>query len=199
MRLVDTLPPSLLNEAPLALSQVQPDGAKPLDLPSQSAVSVFASKLTFLAEFRDYLLFLSQGARDRASNRLVDLVRSGVAPIGMWAVLLVESVNLLEGKSGQYKGVFLELMIDPDILFNSLDSFELLRVLDEITQNSTYAPEEYLNSLVIYLHRSEATGRAVKPSTKMGLSEANRKLDQVRLALARNLARALVVGFENPF
>lgn len=106
MRLVDTLPPSLLNEAPLALSQVQPDGAKPLDLPSQSAVSVFASRLTFLAEFRDYLLFLSQGARDRAAIRLVDLLRSGVAPIGMWAVLLVESVNLLEGEF-DHKGVIL--------------------------------------------------------------------------------------------
>jgi hypothetical protein len=35
--------------------------------------------------------------------------------------------------------------------------------------------------------------------TKNGLDGANRKLDQVRLALARNLARALVVGFENPF
>lgn len=98
LRLVDTLPPSLLNEAPLALSQVQPDGVKPLDLPSQSAVSVFASRLTFLAEFRDYLLFLSQEARDRAAIRLVDLLRSGVAPVGMWAVLLVESVNLLEGE-----------------------------------------------------------------------------------------------------
>jgi nuclear pore complex protein Nup85 len=94
-------------------------------------------------------------------------------------------------------------MIDPDILFTSNDSFELLRVLDEVTQNSSYAPEEYLDSLVIYLQRSEAStataaGQAEK-ATKMGLPEANRKLDQVRLALARNLARALVVGFENPF
>jgi nuclear pore complex protein Nup85 len=75
--------------------------------------------------------------------------------------------------------------------------------LDEVTQNSTYAPEEYLDSLVIYLQRSEAmptvTGQATESRPKLGLPEANRKLDQVRLALARNLARALVVGFENPF
>jgi nuclear pore complex protein Nup85 len=95
-------------------------------------------------------------------------------------------------------------MVDPDILFTSNDSFELLRVLDEVTQNSNYAPEEYLDSLVIYLQRSEAStssasGQAAEKVTKMGLPEANRKLDQVRLALARNLARALVVGFENPF
>jgi nuclear pore complex protein Nup85 len=94
-------------------------------------------------------------------------------------------------------------MIDPDILFTSNDSFELLRVLDEVTQNSSYAPEEYLDSLIIYLERSESTataaGQATEKVMKMGLPEANRKLDQVRLALARNLARALVVGFENPF
>lgn len=107
--MVDTLPPSLLNEAPLALSQVQPDGVKPLDLPSQSAVSVFASRLTFLAEFRDYLLFLSQEARDRAAIRLVDLLRSGVAPVGMWAVLLVESVNLLEG---EFDGWYMRVKTD---------------------------------------------------------------------------------------
>jgi nuclear pore complex protein Nup85 len=94
-------------------------------------------------------------------------------------------------------------MIDPDILFTSNDSFELLRVLDEVTQNSSYAPEEYLDSLIIYLQRSESTataaGQVAEKVTEMGMPEANRKLDQVRLALARNLARALVVGFENPF
>jgi nuclear pore complex protein Nup85 len=30
-------------------------------------------------------------------------------------------------------------------------------------------------------------------------SEAWRKLEEVRLALARNLARAVIVGFDNPF
>lgn len=94
-----------------------------------------------------------------------------------------------------------ELIPDPDILFTSLDSFELLRILDEITQNSSYAPEEYLYNLITYLHRDApaAAGQTVEAVTKLGLSEANRRLDQVRLALARNLARALVVGFENPF
>jgi nuclear pore complex protein Nup85 len=95
-------------------------------------------------------------------------------------------------------------MVDPDILFTSNDSFELLRILDEVTQNSSYAPEEYLDSLITYLQRSEAasaiaSGQTAETVTKMGLPEAYRKLDQVRLALARNLARALVVGFENPF
>jgi nuclear pore complex protein Nup85 len=88
-------------------------------------------------------------------------------------------------------------LADTDILFTSNDSFELLRILDEVTSNSSYATDEYLSSLVIYLQRP-ATPHT--PAQKeMGLPAAYRKLDQVRLALARNLARALVVGFENPF
>lgn len=58
----------------------------------------------------------------------------------------------------------------------------------------------------MYLKRAEGegqkattAGQTVELVTKDGLGGANRKLDQVRLALARNLARALVVGFENPF
>jgi hypothetical protein len=101
LRLVNTLPPSLLNEAPLALSQMQVGDDKPMGLPSQSAVSIFASRLTFLAEFRDYLLFVRQSDKEKAANRLVDLLRSNVAPVGVWAVLLVESIALLEGESHQ--------------------------------------------------------------------------------------------------
>lgn len=96
---------------------------------------------------------------------------------------------------------------DPEILFTSNDSFELLRVLEEISSNSTYAPQEYLYNLFVYLERhSTAAGAEKKQSTldiaettRRGSEGAYRKLEQVRLALARNLARALVVGFENPF
>lgn len=189
---------------------MQADGTKPMDLPSQSAVSVFASRLTFLAEFRDYLLFLSQGAREKAANRLVDLLRSNIAPVGMWAVLLVESVTLLEGRSPKSlcKTSHSHAHIsDTEILFTSNDSFELLRILEEVKSNSSYAPEEFLFNLVVYLERQTAQVDAAQvPSTlnigktvQRGRVEAYRKLDQVRLALARNLARALVVGFENPF
>lgn len=98
---------------------------------------------------------------------------------------------------------------DAEILFTSNDSFELLRVLEEVTSNSTYAPQEYLYSLVVYLERHSAPAAAeegkkqstldIGETTKRGTEGAYRKLEQVRLALARNLARALVVGFENPF
>ena len=100
LRLVDTLPPTLLNQAPDALAELQidPTSAFPLMLSGQTAVSVFASRLTFLSEFRDYLIFLAQGVRDRAAVRLVNLLTSNVTPVGFWAVLLVEGISLLEGE-----------------------------------------------------------------------------------------------------
>jgi nuclear pore complex protein Nup85 len=122
-----------------------------------------------------------------------------------------------------------EPILDHEILLSSNDTFELLRILEEVTSNSTFAPTEYLYQLVLYLQRQsnlsprtngDITARtngthphdtdptARKPDTskkgieetmKRGLGDAQRKLDEVRLAIARNLSRALVQGFDNPF
>ncbi|WVQ69924.1 uncharacterized protein L199_008147 [Kwoniella botswanensis] len=185
LRLVDTLPPALLSEAPTALAELQnqldPASGLP-DLPATSALSIFASRLTFLSEFRDYLLFLNQGARDRAASKLVGLLTSGIAPVGIWAVLLVESINLLE---------------DSDILFSSNETFELLRVLEEVKVNSSFAKQDYLEQLIQYLQR--LSGDYDDKTKKIGYEDGYKKLDQVRLALARNLARSLVGGFDSPF
>ena len=97
LRIIETLPTSLLNDAPLALKQLEETGAV-LDLTTPSAVSVFASRLAFLSEFRDYLLFTAQGAKELAAGKVVGLLTSGIAPVGIWAVLLLESVALLEGE-----------------------------------------------------------------------------------------------------
>lgn len=197
LQLVETLPRTFLSEGPAALAELQDTNTTfPLDLPGQTAVSVFASRLTFLSELRDYLLFLAQGARDRAAARLVNLLTSGIAPVGFWAVLLVESVGLLEGVPCFLgKGEHQLMAADTEILFTSNDSFELLRVLQEVLSNASFAPNEYLLQLAQYIRRKGETSA----DEKAGIALARRKLEEVRLALARNLARALVVGFDNPF
>ncbi|OXG31619.1 nuclear pore complex protein Nup85 [Cryptococcus neoformans Ze90-1] len=191
LALVDTLPPTLLAEAPTALLHLQQSTSNPTEFPSHSAVSVFASRITFLSEFRDYLLFLSQDARDRAAGRVVSLLTSGIAPVGFWAVLLVESIRLLE---------------DSEILFTSNETFELLRVLEEVYANAAFAEEEYLGQLVQYLQRTLNTPSAEeerhitkKSEKKVTMEDARRKMDEVRLAISRNLARAMVAGFDSPF
>lgn len=82
--------------------------------------------------------------------------------------------------------------MDTEILFTSNDTFELLRVLEEVTSNASFAPDDYLSQLSQILLRQN-------PGDVKDMSAALRKLEEVRLALARNLARALVVGFDNPF
>lgn len=109
--LVATIPSSLLDQAPTHLlhqAQAQPrDPFDPLssafpsaeDATAEVPVSLIAaSKLSFLAKFRDFLLFLDRGDRELAAQTLVNVLTSEVAPIGFWAVLLVDSVPLLEGE-----------------------------------------------------------------------------------------------------
>ncbi|KAL1411069.1 hypothetical protein Q8F55_002016 [Vanrija albida] len=197
LRLVDSLPPTMLHDAPLTLNELQQGDFSEYDgAISKTTMVMFASRLTFLSEFRDYLLYLGQGVKDKAASKLVGLLTSSIAPVEFWAVLLAESVDLLE---------------DQQILFSSNETFELMRVLDDVVSNSQSAPVEYLRQLWRHLERQPAEGgnangtKAANGVAKAGdeISTgtviARRKLDEVRLALARNLARALVDGFDNAF
>lgn len=89
-----------------------------------------------------------------------------------------------------------------------------MRVLEEVCSNAKFAPVDYLRQLWRYLqnqeHEEAANGVAngtgegkkledVKEQQKHGVEAAECKLEIVRLALARNLSRALVVGGDGPF
>lgn len=98
---------------------------------------------------------------------------------------------------------------DNEILFSSHDTFELMRVLQEVTANSRFAAGEYLPLLIRYLRRKEmqvsdqyvngTRGDKASAVNEKAQIKAMEKLEEVRLALARNLARALVAGFDQPF
>lgn len=70
-----------------------------LDMTTPSSVSLFAARLAFLSDFRDYHLYIAQNARETAAQKLVHLLSGTITPVGMWAILLVEAVLLLEGRS----------------------------------------------------------------------------------------------------
>lgn len=82
---------------------------------------------------------------------------------------------------------------------DSKSTFEIMRVLEEVASNAEYAAKEYVGQLQTYLVSEAARADANKAinGKKAGqtFDEALRKLEEVRLALARNLARALV--FDN--
>jgi nuclear pore complex protein Nup85 len=96
---------------------------------------------------------------------------------------------------------------DSEILFSSNDTFELLRVLEEVMSNASFAQDDYLGQLALVLVSQRKVGSDQRGDgkaealldIKQGMEDAQRKMEEVRLALARNLARALVVGFDNPF
>lgn len=192
LRLVDTLPPKILSDAPMTLELATArQGLDGFEAPETTMV-MHAARLAFLAKFRDYLLYLGQGARDRAADLLAKILTMPITPVEFWGVLLAESVDLLE---------------DEEILFNTFHTFELMRVLEEVLENSKFAPATYLGQLWRFLERKEggangaggANGHTknAKDEEREGTQAALRKLEIVRLALARNLSRALVVDDED--
>ena len=59
--------------------------------------AVFASRLAFLARYRDFHALHASGARGEAARLLVQLLTSLIAPRPFWPVLLLDAVPLLEG------------------------------------------------------------------------------------------------------
>ncbi|GMK54991.1 hypothetical protein CspeluHIS016_0200470 [Cutaneotrichosporon spelunceum] len=180
LRQVNSLPSTLLSDGPmLPEDEFDEEGNGPLTL--------YAQRLIFLAEFRDYLLFMAEGARDRAATRLVSLIDSPTTPVAFTAVLLAESVELLE---------------DEEIHFGPAGTFELMRKLEDILGAAGFAPHDYLHMLRQYLDRTEPQSSKAKANGVPKEEEEKwtarplRKLEVVRLALARNLSRAMVAGLE---
>lgn len=188
LKQVNSLPANLLNDAPGLLEDEFGDED---DDGIGGPLALYAQRLDFLAQFRDYLLFMGEGTRDRAASRLVSLVDSATTPIAFKAVLLTESVELLE---------------DQDIRLGPIGTYELMRTLEDILGNARFAPVDYLNLLWRYLERTQpvANGggksngaKEKKDDVKAHTEDALAKLEVVRLALARNLSRAMVAGLES--
>ncbi|CAK9784044.1 hypothetical protein CC85DRAFT_281930 [Cutaneotrichosporon oleaginosum] len=182
LKQVNSLPANLLSEAPMLLEDEfnEEEGVSPHAL--------YAQRLIFLSEFRDYLLFMAEGTRNRAATRLVSLIDSPTTPVAFVAVLLAESVELLE---------------DEEIHLGPAGTFELMRTLQDILAAADFASHDCLHMLCRYLERTEDTksqglvnGAMKARSAEKSEAQAREKLEVVRLALARNLSRAMVAGLE---
>ena len=73
-----------------------------LTKPSPINYSVFHTKISFLAQYRDFHAFFAQGNRVQAAQQLVNLLRSGVSPKKFNAILLLDAIPLLEGESRSF-------------------------------------------------------------------------------------------------
>ncbi|KIM44830.1 hypothetical protein M413DRAFT_442797 [Hebeloma cylindrosporum] len=139
------------------------------ELRSQSTIQgVFVHRLIFAVRYaRFHDLIQKQEYQDAASD-LVAIFVEDVAPTSWWAVVLCDSVQLL-----QYS---------PALLFTSSGASLLLQKLEEIfVRASQGAADDYLSVLVRVLR-------------VRGEKEALERLKTVRLALARYFGRCLVLG-----
>lgn len=74
------------------------------------------------------------------------------------------------------------------VVISALNTYEVMRILEDVLSNSAFAPDEHLRQLEAFL--ANRGGKGVGGS----YSAALRKLEEVRLASARNLARAMVLN-----
>jgi len=158
------------------------------ELRSQSSVQgVFVHRLIFAVRYaRFHELFQQQEYQDAASD-LVAIFVEDVAPTSWWAVVLCDSVQLL-----QYCKLALLFSVSvrcpsytplaSALLFTSSGASLLLQKLEEIfVRASQGAADDYLSVLIRVLSvRSE--------------KEALERLKTVRLALAHYFGRSLVLG-----
>ncbi|GAA5915205.1 uncharacterized protein JCM6883_001767 [Sporobolomyces salmoneus] len=200
---VDSLPTSLLRPAPSS-----PDGDDNLE--SDSPPTNFQYPLiTFLSRYRDFLALyslasqksssssLSSSAEEleeiwrlkrQSSELLILLLSSGMAPKKFWAIMLLDSIGLLESQPP---------------LVSLAETYELLRIIEELTApielsaSSSEAEDSEpidvfgdLDMLGRLLEgQEEQTGK--KKGEKKGGERTRRALSQleiVRGALARHLA-----------
>lgn len=204
--MVDSIPLSLLNRAS---QQMDEDNSPPsasnelVDkiMPSQHS-SFHTSRLLFLAKYRDFHRLHTENDLRSAAALLVELLTSNLVPEPYRAVLLVDSLPFLQSDNP---------------MLTSRESFELLRLLHEILTASATHPlqaEYYLTALERIVsplgkHASEkkkqqeqriaqgynidVTGADELPSyTVSDPVAAIRRLDILRLLLARNLAKNVV-------
>ena len=59
--------------------------------------NLYQDRIAFLAQYRDFHAFFAQGQRFEAAKQLVSLLRSGLAPTRFYAVMLLDTVPLLQG------------------------------------------------------------------------------------------------------
>ncbi|GAA5896654.1 hypothetical protein JCM8208_004256 [Rhodotorula glutinis] len=162
---VDSIPTSLLRPP----SSAPPSPTSPSSLPALSpsaALAPYTARLTFLARYRDFFALYASGAHLEAAQLLVLLLTSGVAPKRFWAVMLLDSVPLLEATPP---------LLDSDAIY------ELLRVTEDLL-----GPPDVFGAL-------DLLARLGGGASGGGTDGAAKQMQVVRAALARGLAACACV------
>ncbi|KAL8279181.1 hypothetical protein RQP46_008437 [Phenoliferia psychrophenolica] len=114
---VDSIPTSLLRPPASNASSIMEDEDEE-EYNERTHNHPYSSRLSFLARYRDFFALYARGERREAAVLLILLLTSGVAPKGFYAVMMLDVVPLLES---------------PELLISLPETFELLRILEELT------------------------------------------------------------------
>ncbi|KAH8929346.1 Nucleoporin, Nup85-like protein [Atractiella rhizophila] len=164
---VDSIPTSLLRPSspPPEAASMDIDGSFP-----QTPNRTLSAKLNFLARYRDFQALYARGERAEAAEVLVNLLIGRQAPKSFWAVMLVDALPLLE---------------ESEPLISSTQTYDLILCLEECVASYDTEGKDVDGTL-------EKLGRI---SGGGGTEMAFKRLEVVRFALARNLARGFAGGF----
>ena len=136
----------------------------------------------FVVRYAHFHQLLERQALQDASSDLVAIFREDLAPKSWWAVLLCDSVQLLQYGMCNIVLCSASNTFPPDILlFTSSEASALLHKLEEVfVRTSQGAGDDYLSILT----------RTIKGREK----EAFDRLNVVRLAFARYFARCTALN-----
>ena len=132
---------------------------------------VLSEKLAFLGKYREFHLLYETSEFARAGQLLLSLLTAKLAPKRFWLMLLMDTLPLLESDR---------------VVFDVDDTYELLHCLVELR---TWSKVE---SAAPSSMGETDDGAAVDDDDGETVSLDEEKTGLLRLALARNLARALV-------
>ncbi|XP_035695297.1 nuclear pore complex protein Nup85-like [Branchiostoma floridae] len=128
---------------------------------------VLSDRLTFLGKYREFHRLHEEWEFKSAANLLLQLLTNRMAPKKFWLTLLTDALPLLESE---------------EVIFSTQQTYELMNCLEDISLSFRSSA---------YLHGDQPGDAQLKP-TKGQQEVEKQKLDLIRLALARNLARAIL-------
>ncbi|EGD74879.1 hypothetical protein PTSG_07107 [Salpingoeca rosetta] len=122
-------------------------------------------RLQFAAKYKDICDHVQSGNFAHASGAVIEiLTETTLAPKWFWVHVLIDMLPLLE---------------HDDVLFSSFDTRSLIQCLEEV--ELSHCRDEYMQTIAHkYMKRSRARN-------------AEDEVEKIRMALARNLARSLLV------
>jgi len=181
-----------------------------------NAVALVAStRLGFLARYRDFHALYASGERIAAAELLVLLMSSNAAPKKFWAIMLLDSVALLNCKPDlswapyfwRHEYILINFTFRyhtaQEIVIPEQDTLELMRCLNEIVTPVEKSGKRDIYGYLTYLtcaasmaktnnDKARKTSKPEKQSEGEQVEAALRQLEVVRYSLTQNLARCFM-------